>query len=152
MRPLLALIVALASSAAAAEPPPAPPLTVEAVALSAKAFAPPASTAISFRARGAREGVVDLVDEEGRVVRSLAIKVDRSGRGRATWDGKDAAGQLLPPGVYRHFIRVSDGEGRKGQDDTAGKCSPKRFVSFQPEGTHFRRLRPRGGFKILFEY
>jgi YD repeat-containing protein len=94
--------------------------------------------------------VVDLVDEEGRVVRSLAIKVDRSGRGRATWDGKDASGRPLPPGVYRHFVRVSDGEGREGQDETAAgtggqELATSAFTFERGTPDHLRFVLPQAG-------
>jgi hypothetical protein len=42
-----------------------------------------------------------LFDVRGRLVRSLVPESSgEAGRHRATWDGRDDGGELVPPGVY----------------------------------------------------
>ncbi|MFC1572564.1 T9SS type A sorting domain-containing protein [Candidatus Eisenbacteria bacterium] len=62
------------------------------------------STTIRYGSGLTSEGVIDICDIQGRVVRSFAAI--RSG-GLLTWDGTDASGRRVTPGVY--FVRLNDG-------------------------------------------
>ena len=50
---------------------------------------------------------VDLVDEEGRVVRQLDAGKQSAGMRTATWDGCMTNGRPVPSGVYLYIIRTS---------------------------------------------
>ena len=63
--------------------------------------------AISLELRRRSNVTLDVVDDDGRVVRSLLADTrPRGGRIAVEWDGRDDAGQLVPDGVYRLRLRV----------------------------------------------
>jgi len=49
---------------------------------------------------------IDVLDVAGRLVRTLARATFAAGPQRAAWDGRDAAGATVAPGVYRVRVRV----------------------------------------------
>lgn len=52
---------------------------------------------------GAGVGAVEILDLQGRVVRSL-VPAGGAASTRLTWDGRDAQGARVPPGVYQARI------------------------------------------------
>ena len=50
-----------------------------------------------------------ILDAAGRFVCSLTSERTGPGEGRASWDGTDAAGHLVPTGVY--YARIDDADG-----------------------------------------
>jgi hypothetical protein len=68
----------------------------------------PARGQVTLAIEGASAGVqrVEVLDLAGRVVRRLADGWQPAGARRVAWDGTDAGGQRLPPGVY--LVRVRD--------------------------------------------
>jgi flagellar hook assembly protein FlgD len=52
-----------------------------------------------------------VLDIAGRVVKTLTSGVLSPGRHDASWDGTDAHGQAMAPGVY--FYRLSSGSGNE---------------------------------------
>ncbi|MCB1882451.1 MAG: flagellar hook assembly protein FlgD [Geminicoccaceae bacterium] len=53
---------------------------------------------------------VEILDEAGRTVRLLEGPAD-AGRHTLAWDGRDAAGNRLPPGAYRLRVSALDAGG-----------------------------------------
>jgi hypothetical protein len=62
------------------------------------------SARIDFDVPDGGEVSVSVFDAEGRAVRELLGRKVGAGPTSATWDGRDAAGASMPPGVY--FIRI----------------------------------------------
>lgn len=65
------------------------------------------ATAIRLVSRAGRPMRLELVDSAGRAVRSMLTE-----SGIARWDGRDALGRAVPPGVY--FARLVGGDGSVG--------------------------------------
>ena len=65
------------------------------------------STAIRFVSRAGRPMRLEVIDSAGRAVRSMLTE-----SGIARWDGRDALGRAVPPGVY--FARLIGGDGSAG--------------------------------------
>jgi FlgD Ig-like domain len=62
---------------------------------------------ISFRLRGGQVVTVDMLDSNGRPVRTLVRnKRERAGRVTYVWDGRDDAGRVVPEGIYRPRVRL----------------------------------------------
>ena len=59
---------------------------------------------LAFTLPGATDVDVEVLDLQGRVVRTVAHGALAAGRHTVTWDGTDAEGCLAAPGVY--FARV----------------------------------------------
>ena len=51
-----------------------------------------------------------VVDETGKVVRTLASGLQRRGRVVIGWDGRDAAGAVVPDGTYQPRARIHDND------------------------------------------
>jgi hypothetical protein len=66
------------------------------------------STAIGFDLPRHTRITLEVIDIEGRVVRTLLDESHSAGRHSAAWDGRDASGADAGPGVY--FIRMKAGE------------------------------------------
>jgi len=62
---------------------------------------------ISFRLRGGQVVTVDLLNSQGRSMRTL-VRNRREQAGRVTyvWDGRDEAGRIVAEGVYRPRVRL----------------------------------------------
>jgi len=67
-----------------------------------------ASTVVAFDLPAAGPVKIEVADVEGRIVRTLVGRSMPAGRHTATWDGCDAAGAKVGPGVY--FVRMTAGE------------------------------------------
>jgi hypothetical protein len=65
------------------------------------------STAIGFDLPGHTRVTLEVIDIEGRVVRTLVDEPREAGRHLASWDGRDASGAEAGPGVY--FVRMTAG-------------------------------------------
>jgi hypothetical protein len=62
---------------------------------------------IGFRLRKADRITVSIVDDDGETVRTIMRDVARRrGRVQLVWDGRDAAGRLVPEGEYRPQVRL----------------------------------------------
>jgi hypothetical protein len=94
---------------APAEPPSAPPPPFAIVAVFPNPFRE--ETLLLCDLPGAGPVTLDVVDVHGRIRRRLVQGAAGPGRFAATWDGRDAAGALVPSGAY--FLRlVAGGETR----------------------------------------
>ncbi|MCC6216233.1 MAG: flagellar hook assembly protein FlgD [Polyangiaceae bacterium] len=71
---------------------------------------------VAFELQGAAESTrVQIVDAEGRVVRTLDLGDRPAGLVQATWDGRNDQGMLLPAGQYRVSVEAkSSGGGAVG--------------------------------------
>jgi len=56
---------------------------------------------------------INIYDLAGRLVRKLYDADDISGRYARAWDGKDGAGDLVPPGHYLFAIELEAGTGNQ---------------------------------------
>ena len=63
---------------------------------------------------------VDIYDLSGRLVHRMRPVSQGAGTAEVRWDGRDAAGVLLPPGLYLYLLRVSSD---KGDDERVGTLS-----------------------------
>jgi flagellar basal-body rod modification protein FlgD len=54
---------------------------------------------------------VRITDEDGKVVRTLRLGAQSEGRLEVSWDGRDDAGDPLPPGSYHVEIVAEDASG-----------------------------------------
>jgi len=66
------------------------------------------STAIRFDLPGLTRVTLEVIDIEGRVVRTLLDGTRAAGRHSASWNGCDASGSEVGPGVY--FVRMTAGD------------------------------------------
>jgi hypothetical protein len=64
---------------------------------------------ISFVLRSADRVGVEVIDADGRTVRTLVrARPVPQGRFRVTWDGSDDAGRVVPEGRYRPEVRLAE--------------------------------------------
>jgi flagellar basal-body rod modification protein FlgD len=54
---------------------------------------------------------INVLDQQGQVIRTLEYGGRPSGFNVAEWDGKDQNGMLVPPGVYRYGLSATDSQG-----------------------------------------
>ena len=75
---------------------------------------PGPAPALEWSAPPGRRVRLELIDVRGRLVRTLVAgrPVGAGGRERATWDGVDAAGRRVPPGLYFAALSVDGGPRR----------------------------------------
>ena len=57
----------------------------------------------------ASEVQIDIVDDSGELLQTLSLGQQDAGLARFSWDGRDAAGELVDPGHYRIAARVVRG-------------------------------------------
>lgn len=70
---------------------------------------PQARARIAFRLRKVDSLTLGIVDENGRLVRTLvAGKLHNRGAHHFWWDGRNAAGKVVPEGAYRPKVTLSD--------------------------------------------
>ena len=62
-------------------------------------------------ASNAEDATIEIMDEDGNVVRTLTVE-GTAGRHEVTWDGKDGSGATLPDGLYGFVVKAVDSEGR----------------------------------------
>jgi len=68
-----------------------------------------------YHVEGRRHLAVGVYDLSGRRVRDLSLESEQpSGEHRIAWDGRDAAGQLLPPGTYIVQMHLPTDAGANG--------------------------------------
>jgi hypothetical protein len=95
---------------------------------------------------------IELVDEEGVVVRRLSEDPYEAGAHEMRWDGRDADGAMVAAGVYRYVIRADTPGSSNRQsvvydpstDAGAGELTVRDFVWDAAAG-QFRWLMPRAG-------
>ena len=61
---------------------------------------------------GAAQVEVVVLDLSGRVVRRVYAGSDGIGEYQRRWDGRDKAGQLMPPGIYLYRVSVNANRGK----------------------------------------
>jgi flagellar hook assembly protein FlgD len=66
-----------------------------------------ASTTIGFDLPEHTSITIEVIDIEGRVIATLLDETREAGRHSASWDGRDASGSEVGPGIY--FIRMTAG-------------------------------------------
>ncbi|MFN8549184.1 MAG: FlgD immunoglobulin-like domain containing protein [Candidatus Eisenbacteria bacterium] len=71
------------------------------------------SSVLRFALDARQRVALDIVDVQGRAIRSLANGVMEPGEHALVWDGRDAAGRELPQGVY--LERLSTESTRESQ-------------------------------------
>lgn len=91
---------------------------------------------------------IDLIDEEGQVIRRIEAGPQPVGLLATQWDGRTAEGQAVPRGVYRYVIHAQDASGRQeiyNPSETGGEeLQPRGFVFDQKTGV-FRWIMPKAG-------
>lgn len=60
----------------------------------------------------ARDVKVSILDESGRLVRTLNLGSQASGLRQFSWDGKNDAGNLAPDGLYTYQVTALDNQGK----------------------------------------
>ena len=92
---------------------------------------------------------IDLVDEEGAVVRRLEVGRQPAGLQQFRWDGRDAAGTLVSAGVYRYVIIGETPDGQSARHDpsaqTGGEELEPRDFTFDRQTGRFAWVMPRAG-------
>ncbi|MGJ3232402.1 MAG: flagellar hook assembly protein FlgD [Oceanicaulis sp.] len=63
--------------------------------------------------REAASNEIMITDAQGRVVNTFLNQPTGQGSHAFTWDGKDAAGNLMPAGVYTMEVVAKDADGRR---------------------------------------
>jgi len=106
---------------------------------------------IRYTLSRAAEVVVDLVDDEGRIVRRLRNGQEQpAGPHTAVWDGLADNGQAVAGGAYRYVIRTKDVRGRETVYDpstaTGGEELQPRDFTYEPQSGAVRWLMPRAGY------
>ena len=92
-----------------AEPAPAPALEPGKLSL-AEPNPFTGSTQISFLLEHDGPANLDVYDVSGQRVRTLMRGTSAAGAYHVRWDGQDAAGRRMPPGIY--FLRLDTGADR----------------------------------------
>jgi flagellar basal-body rod modification protein FlgD len=54
---------------------------------------------------------VNIVDQQGQVIRALEFRNRPAGQNISEWDGKNQNGTLMPPGIYRYVLSATDSQG-----------------------------------------
>jgi flagellar basal-body rod modification protein FlgD len=60
---------------------------------------------------GAGAVVVTIFNDDGNVVRTLAFANPETGSNTHIWDGNDATGQRVDPGIYRVEVNATNADG-----------------------------------------
>lgn len=92
---------------------------------------------------------IDLVDEDGRVVRRLDAGRQGAGAQTLPWDGRTDEGTPVSGGVYRYIIHALDGAGHHAVHDPSpdhgGEELVPRDFTFDPLTGRMQWLMPRAG-------
>jgi len=103
---------------------------------------------------GALQAKLDIVDSQKRVVRNLTdLQRLPAGDNRLTWDGKDNAGQVLPPGAYSPVVSFINGEEMEElslSDETVMRISHRQRF-FGTSLWQKVRIKSPGSVKVLTE-
>ena len=135
-------------------PLPAAPkaaLTIEQVAVEPKTLDLTKQTEVSLRYSLPRPSTVsiELFDEDGQLVRQLALGRQEAGAQTARWDGRDGEGNPVPSGVYRYVIRAHGQEGQEWVYDPSqelgGEEIEPRDFQWDPQSGRFRWVMPKAG-------
>ena len=78
----------------------APAMTVEGPRLVALPNPRRGETLLRFSGRELSTSEVTIVDVGGRRVQSLSLSREAAGDFRGSWNGRDARGEIVPPGIY----------------------------------------------------
>ena len=104
---------------------------------------------ISFVLSRSAEVGLDLVDEEGVVVRHLNLGNLEAGRHAALWDGHNDRGQRVPSGVYRYVLGAQAVDGQSAtynpSEQTGGEELDVRDFAYDKPTGQLRWIMPRAG-------
>ena len=133
--------------------PSAIPPAITSVGVDPKTLHPGGQVTIRYELSQPANVRIDLVDDEGRVVRQLAAGRQIAGPQQIIWDGRADDGTAAPGGVYRYVIRAQNAEGHDTvydpSRDTGGEeLQPRDFTFDRAAGT-LQWLMPRAGFARL---
>ncbi len=96
---------------------------------------------------------IDLVDEEGRVVRQLDGGERAPGFQTMSWDGRDTEGHPVPRGVYRYVIRAQEGQGAQviydPSSETGGEELEPRDFAYDRQTGRLSWVMPKAGYARL---
>jgi hypothetical protein len=127
------------------------PLTIRRVGVEPKTIHVDTGQAamISYELSRAAEVRIDVVDDEGRVIRPLDAVWQAKGMHTARWDGQTAQGEPAPSGVYRYVIQAQAQDGQHAvydpSRDTGGEeLQPREFVFDRQTGA-LRWVMPKAG-------
>ncbi len=129
----------------------AAPLTITGVGVEPKTLdlRTQAEATIHYELSRPADVFVDLVDEEGRVVRKLMVGRDTAGKHTVNWDGHATDGHEVAGGVYRYVIHAQDAEGHRTVYDpspnTGGEELQPRNFTFDQQTGAFRWVMPKAG-------
>lgn len=92
---------------------------------------------------------IELYNEDGQLVRQLALGRQEAGAQTARWDGRDGEGNPVLSGVYRYVIRA---HGQNGQEwvydpsqEMGGEEIEPRDFQWNPQNGQFRWVMPKAG-------
>lgn len=112
-----------------------------------------AALTIRFDLTGPAHILVDLVDEDGRVVRQLKVGSRAAGSHTVRWDGRNSQGQPVSSGVYRYVIRAQQAHEtavvHDPSSETGGEELEMRDFTFDATNNTMRWVMPKAGFARL---
>lgn len=142
---LAASASAIAAEGRASEPR-APRITL--VAMEPKTVEAGGSATISFTLDTPASVTVELFDERGGSVRSLALGEQPAGRHLVPWDLRDDASALAGDGVYRYAIRALGASGESVYEpsrETGGEELLPHAFTFDQQRGELAWVMPRAG-------
>jgi flagellar basal-body rod modification protein FlgD len=73
------------------------------------------SASLPYTLEGATVPVqIQILDQQGNVLRTISATPDKLGERVADWDGKDAAGRAMSAGTYYYRVAATNGIGTRG--------------------------------------
>jgi len=132
--------------------PAAATLRIERVGVEPKTIGVSNATTATIRYDLSRPATVtvDLVDDEGFVARRLEAGKQSVGMHTVVWDGRRAASERVPNGVYRYVIRAQGEDGQQAIHDPSGQTGGEevhvRDFTFDPETGLLRWIMPMAGY------
>lgn len=84
---------------------------------------------LEFRLQAPGKATLQVLDESGAIVSTKTVEDDGFGWGETMWSGRDAEGNLLPPGDYRFRVvqQGQEGESLPGTTFVSGEITGVRF-------------------------
>jgi hypothetical protein len=138
------------------------PLTITRVGIEPKTvdLSTRRAATIRYHLSAPAEVQVDLVDEEGRVARTLDVGFQEAGSQAMSWDGATDAGTPAPRGVYRYILRAVAPNRQSSLDnrqsviydpsrDTGGEELTPWDFTYERDTSTFRWVMPKAGFARL---
>ena len=110
---------------------------------------------IRYALSTAAEVAIDMVDEEGHVIRHLAVGQQGAGPQTIVWDGRSDDGVPVSAGVYRYIILATHSPFNRQSTrydpstDEGGEELQVRDFTFDPASGAFRWVMPKTGFARL---